>query len=126
MSDWRENWFVKNIIAEIPIFGSFAKQHTLSEAVNDAGTCVAALAGGSLAMEYAHHGNAIDPQNMLNNAVVMAVGMTAAKTVYNTGVSATLLFSRRINSCRNSNNSNVSNFNSNAQEVIGLMPTTYP
>jgi len=94
MTDYRDNWIVANVFAEIPILGSFAKKHNFYEAMNDAGKCVASLIGSTLAMEYAQNGSEIEFYSAVNSTAIMALGMLAAKVVYNSSREA-VIFSKQ-------------------------------
>jgi hypothetical protein len=83
---WRDNWFVKNVMAEIPIVGPFFTAKTFPQAMHLSGKSAAMLIGGTTAM-------ALDliPSNeedsmalkMTKMTTNMAIGMAIANSVYN-------------------------------------------
>lgn len=85
-SGWRNNWFIKYVVAEIPIIGSFVTAKTLYQGFHQSGKSAAMLVGGTAAM-------ALDmiPSNeqdsmtlkMTKMTANMAVGMTVANSLYN-------------------------------------------
>ena len=96
---WRDHWLIKNILAEIPLIGSFFAKKTYQEALHDAGKCMSALAGGTTTMMYLW--SPLETDNMqikfLKMTSSMAIGMTAGKSIYNSlySCSSQLLFRYR-------------------------------
>lgn len=84
-NNWREHWFIVNIINEIPILGSFFKKKTLSESMHDAGKCLAALAGSTVTMIPVIDLNKTEdmPMHIAKMSTAMIVGMVAGKVTYN-------------------------------------------
>lgn len=81
--NWRKHWLVVNILAEIPIVGSFFKIADLSVALHDAGKCVAALAGGAAMMATTHAADTESILSVAKSTASMAAGMTVGKVIYN-------------------------------------------
>ncbi len=49
---WRDNWFVKNVLAEIPIVGSFFKTSNLAHAFHHAGMSTSMILGATTTMMF--------------------------------------------------------------------------
>lgn len=84
-NNWREHWFVVNVLVEIPIIGSFFKNITLTSSIHDAGKCIAAMAGGTAAMIAI-----LDPTETENISMDIAkmtasmiIGTASGKVIYN-------------------------------------------
>jgi hypothetical protein len=77
---WLIRWLVPNVLAEIPIAGSFFEKETWSESVHAAGKCTSMLVGGSIGMMYP-----IDTTNneRLDMTAGMAIGMMTGKVTFN-------------------------------------------
>lgn len=87
---WRSNWFVKNVLAEIPIIGGFFHTAHVPHALHNAGKSAAMLVGGSMGMMLETF-KVDDTDNMATRMTKatanMAVGMTLGNIAYNTFVS---------------------------------------
>lgn len=82
---WRDKWWVKYILAEIPIIGGFFSKKPRMEALHDAGKCVTTLicsTGTMMTVLPMHKDDAflIASLKMLTS---MAIGSTAGKALYN-------------------------------------------
>ncbi len=82
---WRDHWLVKNVLAELPIVGSFLSKKKLSEAVHEAGKCTAMLVGGTCAMMSILTPTEQDTPEarVAKMTTSMAFGMWAGKATYN-------------------------------------------
>jgi hypothetical protein len=87
---WRDNWFVKNVLAEIPIIGGFFQTASIPEVLHLGGKSAAMLIGGSTVMmfnllgSHEHEDMAVGMTKMTAN---MAIGMAGGTIVYNTAFS---------------------------------------
>lgn len=89
---WRSNWFVRNILSELPIIGAFFHTGNIPRAIHHAAKSTAMIAGGSTAMMLQ-----IIPKDMqddmttnitkdiTNMAIGMTLGSIAVNIVYSTG-----------------------------------------
>ena len=90
---WRNNWFVKNVLAEIPIIGGFFESNDIKQCLYQAGKSTAMLAGGTTGMivdMLIQKGKIEDMTlSMTVTTANMAVGMAAGSIAYNilTGLS---------------------------------------
>ncbi len=93
VTGWRNNWFVRNILTELPIIGGFFAANHVSDMLFVAGKSAAMIAGGSFGMMF----NAIaeiketDDMNtaMAKMTANMTVGSTVAVMAYNSAVDLT-------------------------------------
>lgn len=84
---WRSNWFVKNILAEIPIIGGFFHSADIPHALHYAGKSAAMLAGGSIGMmlEILKKSDTDTmTTRMAKDTTNMAMGMALGNIAYNT------------------------------------------
>ncbi len=85
-TSWRKNWFVINVLSEIPIIGSFFEKDTWALRIHAAAKCAAMLLGGSIGMTNSfpelneHH----TTEYVLKMTAGMALGMMAGKVAFNT------------------------------------------
>lgn len=83
---WRNNWFVRNVVAEIPIIGPFFVAKSFAQAFHLSGKSAAMLIGGTTVMaldlipSYEEDSMALKMTKMTTN---MAIGMTVANSLYN-------------------------------------------
>lgn len=84
--DWRHHWFVKNVLAEIPIIGGFFHTAKVPHALHHAGKSAAMLIGGTYGMMFGLLKKA-DTDTMATsvakNTTNMALGMMAGTILYN-------------------------------------------
>ena len=88
---WRDNWFIKNILAEIPVIGGFFHTSKPAKALYHAGKSTCMLLGGTTMMML--HVLPIDENDGFGEKFAkmtadMVIGMTAGKVLYNTITSA--------------------------------------
>ncbi len=85
---WRSNWFVKNVLAEIPIIGAIFHTNNIPHALHNAGKSTAMLVGGTTGMmmdmliEKGEMESMAD--SMAKSSINMAAGMMVGNVVYNT------------------------------------------
>ncbi len=80
-----KGWFVKHIIAEIPVVGYFF-HHSPQQAFRKSGKSIAMLVGGSLAMMYnfsATKEQDNEAVQITKGSINMAIGMSIAGITYN-------------------------------------------
>lgn len=117
-NSWRKHWLLINVVAEIPIVGSFLKIESLSGAFYDAGKCSAALTAafiGAFATNI-HTTNSseskMDAASFAADSVIMIMYMTAYMTtgriIYNVvGSAVPMLYQYVSGNCiKNNTNSN--------------------
>lgn len=88
---WRSGWFVKNILAELPIIGGFFETPRTSEVLNLVAKSTFTLLAGSAGM-------VLMPMEMEDSMSVkfatstagMAIGMSAGAMIYNTASSVAI------------------------------------
>lgn len=97
---WRQNWFVENVLAEIPILGTFFQTESIPEAIQHASKHAAMLLGGSFGMamrmminasKNTDHRGCVDKMSsadsmgseLVSMVGYMAVGMMAGTVTYN-------------------------------------------
>lgn len=89
---WRNNWFVKNVLAEIPIFGAIFHTSNVPHALHNAGKSTAMLIGGSTGMMMDMLLTKDEMESMAititKSTVNMAVGMMVGTVAYNALYSA--------------------------------------
>jgi hypothetical protein len=99
-SDWRKNWFVVNLLAEIPILGSFFKHKTLAARLQGAAKCSAALAASTVSMHLVTDHMSVEQS--VKSTGCMALSMMIGNVAYNAG---TMLFQYiRTKECQENNN----------------------
>lgn len=85
---WRNNWFVKNVLAEIPIIGGFFHSANIGHALHNAGKSTAMLVGGTTGMmiDMMVEKNEMDSMalSMTKSTANMAAGMMTGNVIYNT------------------------------------------
>lgn len=83
---WRGNWFVKNVLAEIPIMGGFFHKSSVTEALSSAAKETFMFAGGTAGMMLTMMSSKKDEDMTTHTAKMvggMAGGMFAGHVVYN-------------------------------------------
>lgn len=84
---WRHHWFVKKVLAEIPIIGPFFTAKNISQAFHQAGKSTAMLVGGTAAMMLGVASSETEEDSMglrmTKMTTNMAVGMACAGIAYN-------------------------------------------
>ena len=91
---WRGNWFVKNILAELPIVGAYFHTQNIPHALHHAGKSAAMLVGGMAGMviEGANadstHNTTGGSHRLAKATASMALGMSLGNMAYNTLYSA--------------------------------------
>lgn len=88
---WRSNWFVKNVLAELPIIGGFFHSANIPHALHNAGKSAAMLAGGSMAMmlEILKKTDTDTMATSMTKSITnMAIGMALGTITYNVLFSA--------------------------------------
>lgn len=84
---WRDNWFVKNVLAEIPVIGGFFKTAQLGHALHHATKSSFMLLGGTTVMMLnlmQISENDAPGEKFAKMTGGMAVGMTGGMVLYNT------------------------------------------
>ncbi|MBY0501850.1 MAG: hypothetical protein K2P93_07615 [Alphaproteobacteria bacterium] len=89
--NWKQSWFVKNVIVEFPIIGDLFRYNlSVSETMQKAGKSTSMLLGGSVGMMLdfipVPTGNNM-VASLTRSSVNMAIGMWVAVATYNTVVS---------------------------------------
>ncbi len=84
---WRDSWFTKNVMAELPIVGAYFKKCTTLQMLSHAGKDVGMITGSAVGM-YIHmmehpDMNMNDPEGFAHMVVAMTLGMTGGAIVYN-------------------------------------------
>lgn len=82
---WRNNWFVKNVLAEIALIGPFFQEENLSVAAHLAAKCSFMILGGSLTMYMLHEPYHHSPAKLAEDTFYMTVGMSSGKIAFNCG-----------------------------------------
>lgn len=87
---WKNNWFVKNVLSEIPIIGAFFRARSITYAVHQAFKSTVMIVGGSVGMML--HILKIENTDtmgvrMTKDTVNMAIGMMAGNVAYNALIS---------------------------------------
>lgn len=87
---WKNNWFVKNVLSEIPIVGAFFRTGTITCAIRQAFKSTVMIVGGSVGMML--HILKIENTDtmgvrMTKDTVNMAIGMMAGNVAYNALIS---------------------------------------
>ncbi len=84
---WRDNWLVKNILAEVPIIGGFFKTNSLAHALHHAGMSTSMILGASTTMMFMSLTNMQESDSTSTKftkmAIDMSTGMMAGAVVYN-------------------------------------------
>ena len=80
---WRDKWWAKYVLAEIPIVGGFFSKKSRNEALHDAGKCVATLVCSTASMMTVMQRD--DPFLLASLKMLgsMAIGTTSGKVIYN-------------------------------------------
>ena len=84
---WRRHWFVKNILAELPLIGGFFLTDNLPRALHYTGKSVAMLAGGAAGMMLETIKTTTTDSmgvRMTKATTNMAIGMSLGNMTYNT------------------------------------------
>lgn len=88
-TSWREQWFVRNILTEIPVLGSFIKIRDYWSALYDAGKCVAMLGGGAvLGVALPPPADSSSEYRVAHMAATMGAGGFLVKAAYISTVAA--------------------------------------
>ena len=89
---WRSGWFVKNILAELPIIGGFFETPKTSEVLNLVGKSTFTLLAGSAGMVLIPmEMEQSMPMRFATATAGMAIGMSAGAMVYNTASSVAIM-----------------------------------
>ena len=80
--NWRENWFVQNVLAEIPFIGPFFIEKDCYTAAGLAVKCSLMLLGSSVTM-HLWSGHQHNSTELTQDTAVMTAGMTSGKIIYN-------------------------------------------
>jgi len=86
-SSWRENWFVKNWLAPIPVIGGFFRTNDIKHALHHAGKSTCMLLGGSALMildVIPVNQDDLPSEKFGKITASMAIGMTGGVIFYNT------------------------------------------
>ena len=83
---WRGNWFVKNILAELPIIGAFFHTREIPHMLHHAGKSASMLIGGAIGMmlePIETEKNDDLALRMTKTTTNMAIGMSLGNMTYN-------------------------------------------